>query len=425
MLSDGCGECGRTTGRLEVAHLNSNNKDSRLENLKRLCNPCHKRLDYSFGSRKPRHSKGYALTPLEVVSIASNGIEMTYDVEMDTEEHNWLGNGIVTHNSHAIAYSMITYWMAWLKYYYPLEFMTAVLKNETDDDMLTGYYTECKRLGIRILLPHVNESGINYQIEGDAIRIGLGNIKYLSEKTAPKVLAKAPFATYADLLALMEEKGSGVSTRIVSALNAVGAAALPGNPRRGDEKNNYYEYLKIPMFDLSLIPPAMLTRFDKCEDYEESGVYAVLGMVKSVVRKPGWARVEMVDDTASIGIFHNENTAVEPGNMYVFLIADNRIQRYIHVDELKDLKSDVLVQFLIEAPEPVDGKYYVVDFNSRKSKAGSAFASIILARGEEMKKVMVFNSLYRSALGRMVPGTMVDLVLAKTKDDSLYVKEIK
>lgn len=65
----------------------------------------------------------------------------------------------------------------------------------------------------------------------------------------------------------------------------------------------------------------------------------------------------------------------------------------------------------------------MVDFNSRKSKAGKPFASVVIAKGEEMRKVMVFSTNYRMALGKMRPGHMVQLSLAKTQDDALYVKE--
>lgn len=333
--------------------------------------------------------------------------------------------GYSFNKSHAVGYSLLTYWTAWLKHYYPLEFMTSVLANETDRDELTGYFTECKRLGIRILLPHINKSGINFQIEDDAIRIGLSNIKYVGQKLAPNVLAHVPYDNYSQLLSLAEEKGSGISTRIIGSLNAVGAAALPDHPRTGDEKNNYYEYLRIPTFDISLIPESMLDRFNSCEEFEESGVFIILGMVKKVVRKNGWARIEMIDESAEIGVFSHENVGVEAGNMYVFLIADNRVQRYIHIDELKDLKHDPLVEYLTQAPEPVEGKYLALDFNSRKTKAGKPFASVVLARGDEMKKVMVFSSMYRLGLGKLIPGTMVELELARTQDDSLYVKDFK
>jgi DNA polymerase-3 subunit alpha len=52
---------------------------------------------------------------------------------------------------------MLSYYTAWLKCYYPREFMVAILNNEGDKDAITDYLIECKRLGIRVLLPHVNK----------------------------------------------------------------------------------------------------------------------------------------------------------------------------------------------------------------------------------------------------------------------------
>src|SRR5687768_12503713 len=61
----------------------------------------------------------------------------------DFEEHA----GYSFNKSHGIAYSLITYWTAWLKVNYSVEFMYALLKNETDSDKMTEYLIETKRLG--------------------------------------------------------------------------------------------------------------------------------------------------------------------------------------------------------------------------------------------------------------------------------------
>src|SRR5690606_1730688 len=171
-------------------------------------------------------------------------------------------------------------------------------------------------------------------------------IKYISQKTAPKILKYAPFNTYQELLDVMDEKGSGISTRMVGALNAVGAAAMPDNPRSGHERDNLYEYLSIPAFDLNIIPENMRKNFDKLEDFDEEGCFILLGMVKKIKRGTGWSRVEMVDDSGSAGIFHNEDTLIEPGRMYVFLVAANRIHRFIEIDELGKLENDALIKYL-------------------------------------------------------------------------------
>jgi DNA polymerase-3 subunit alpha len=334
--------------------------------------------------------------------------------------------GYSFNKSHAVAYSMLTMWTAWLKYYYPLEFIASILRNEGDNNALTEYLIEAKRMKIPVLLPHVNESGVNFEIQGKAIRFGLGNIKYLSDKSAPKVISGRPYANYAELLQSSNIKGSGISSRIIGALNAVGGAAFPDNPRSGNEKDNYYEYLNIPSFDLSKVEPGLLNQITFADDFEEKGCFVMMGMVKKIKRGTGWARVEFVDETGSVGVFTNMDTAIETGKMYVFLVGDNRIHRYVEVDDL-DRTDDTFIDFLqresIDVPE---GQYYVVDFTPYKTKANKMMAHVIIAKSnKEMKRVLVFNKNYPLALSKMRPGRVVALSLANTEDKTLYVKEFR
>jgi DNA polymerase III alpha subunit len=279
---------------------------------------------------------------------------------------------------------------------------------------------------IPVLLPHINESGINFEIQGNSIRFGLGNIKFLSDKSAPKVIAGKPYKNYAELLEASTIKGSGISTRIIGALNAVGAAAFPDNPRSGREKDNYYEYLNIPSFDMTKVSPALLNQITFADDFEEKGVWIMMGMVKKIKRGTGWARVEFVDETGSVGVFTNMDTAIETGKMYVFLVGDNRIHRYVEVDDL-DREDDTFIDFLqrdnLEVPQ---GEYYVVDFTPYKTKANKMMAHVIISKDtKEMKRVLVFNKNYPLALSKMRPGRTVGLSLATTEDKTLYVKEFK
>lgn len=64
--------------------------------------------------------------------------------------------------SHAAAYANISYKTAWLKCHYPREYMAALLSSVLDNqNKLASYITECKRLGIRVLPPNVNESNLH------------------------------------------------------------------------------------------------------------------------------------------------------------------------------------------------------------------------------------------------------------------------
>ena len=91
--------------KFEFAHLStleSNNGDYEkyhsVKNIKYLCNPCHKKLDYSNGIRKKRWSKGKPIINDKIISIEPHGIIDIYDIEMATENHNFVANGIVSHN---------------------------------------------------------------------------------------------------------------------------------------------------------------------------------------------------------------------------------------------------------------------------------------------------------------------------------------
>ena len=100
--------------------------------------------------------------------------------------------GYSFNRSHAVAYSMLTYYTAWLKTYYPLEFMFSVLKNENDKDAKTGYLIEAKRLNLKILLPDINNSNVYFSLKEDAMQFGLADIKFISDSIANKIIERRP-----------------------------------------------------------------------------------------------------------------------------------------------------------------------------------------------------------------------------------------
>lgn len=83
--------------------------------------------------------------------------------------------------SHSAAYSLLTYQTAWLRYYYPQEFMAAMLTSVRDNtDKVVGYINECQtNLGFKVLPPSVNESEENFTVSGENIRFGLMAVKNL------------------------------------------------------------------------------------------------------------------------------------------------------------------------------------------------------------------------------------------------------
>jgi len=334
--------------------------------------------------------------------------------------------GYSFNRSHAVAYSMLSYYTAWFKYYYPLEFMFSLLKNEGNKDTRTEYLIEAKRLGLKIRLPHVNESDVYFSLKGDAIIFGLAEIKFISDSIANKIIERRPYTNYDDFVHKASAKGSGINSRAVSALNAIGGAAFEDNPRSGNEKDSYYEYLGIPTFNLDL-PPRIKAQARPIEEFDELGSFVMFGMVKNIKRGNGWARVELVDETGSIGLFHHEQTQIETNQMYFILVGDNRIARYVKVSEINPDSRDLFVDYLYRKEyDLAENQHLVINFTPYKTRAGKMMAHIVMTdKNKNLTRAIVFPTMYKIALAKMREGMKCQVILSKLDDGTLNIKEIK
>ena len=334
--------------------------------------------------------------------------------------------GYSFNRSHAVAYSLLSYYTAWLKFYYPLEFMFSLLKNEGNKDTRTEYLIEAKRLGLKIRLPHINESDIYFSLKGDAIIFGLAEVKFISDSIANKIMDQRPFNNYKDFIDKASKKGSGINSRAIAALNAIGGAAFEDNPRSGNEKDNYYEYLGIPTFNLDL-PPRIKAQARPIEEFDELGSFVMFGMVKNIKRGNGWARVELVDETGSIGLFHHEQTQIETGQMYFILVGDNRIARYVKVSDINPDSKDIFVDYLYRKEyDLAEKEYLVINFTPYKTKAGKMMAHIVMTdKDKTLVRAIAFPTMYKISLAKMREGMKCQVILSKLDDGTLNIKEIK
>lgn len=334
--------------------------------------------------------------------------------------------------SHAVAYSMLSYQTAWLKAHYPLEFMTAILRNEKDKDTRLEYLTEAKRMGLKIMLPHINASGLNFEIqrgsEGEYIRMGLSNVKYISDKVGTKIVEARPFRDYAHFLEVSGTKGSGINKRAVDALNAIGGAAFTDNPRNGNERENLYEYLSIPAFETKGLPPKVRAQMRPLTEYAPDESFVVTAMVRSIKRGPGWARLDIVDEVGSAGVFTEENSPIETGKMYVLLIANNRVSRFIAVDSYDELPTMHTFKRYLERDvlwEVDEGSFLVLQFKTRKTKAGRLMADAVFAtQDKKLWAAMVWPGKYQQAFKKCTEGAVVKVELDLTDDGARFVKSV-
>ena len=125
-----------------------------------------------------------------IVSITPCKPAMTYDVEMAPDGPlNFMANGIVSHNSHSLAYSYLAYQTAWLKANYAPEFLAANMTAEANDlAKVVKLIDECRKFSINVLPPDVNQSMIDFYVVDAGIRFGMAAIRNVGEGAVAAIL---------------------------------------------------------------------------------------------------------------------------------------------------------------------------------------------------------------------------------------------
>ena len=100
-------------------------------------------------------------------------------------------SGYAFNKAHSAAYGLISYWTAYLKTHYPVEFMAALLQGaSTNKDKTALYLGEARRMGIQVLSPDVNESVYEYSAVGDVVRFGLGAIRNVGKNAVDAIIVE-------------------------------------------------------------------------------------------------------------------------------------------------------------------------------------------------------------------------------------------
>ncbi len=131
--------------------------------------------------------------------------------------------------SHAAAYAVVAYQTAYLKYYYPLEYMASLMSSVMDHTgKISEYIFTCRQMGIKVLPPSVNEGESRFSVSNGAIRYGLSAIKSVSHTLIEKLCmerdAHGKFKSLEDFLSRMSERE--INKRVVE--NLIKSGALDG-----------------------------------------------------------------------------------------------------------------------------------------------------------------------------------------------------
>jgi DNA polymerase-3 subunit alpha len=181
---------------------------------------------------KERHNFIYGNEEENVPGCVKKGIDektagKIYDEMIDFAKYAF-------NKSHAACYAIVSFQTAYLKTYYPVEFMAALMTSVVDNtDKVAGYIYACRQMQIKILPPDVNESDIAFTVDNGAIRFGMSAIKSLGRPTIAAILEErknnGKFTSMQDFITRMFDS---LNKRTVENLIKSGAFDTFGNNRK-------------------------------------------------------------------------------------------------------------------------------------------------------------------------------------------------
>ena len=144
--------------------------------------------------------------------------------------------GYAFNKSHAAGYGLVSYWTAYLKANYPAEYMAALLTSVGDDkDKTALYLSDCRRMGIQVLQPDVNESIWNFAPVGQDIRFGLGAVRNVGEQAVDEIVdartVQGAFTNFTDYLNKIGQ--TACTKKVTESLIKAGAFDSLGHSRKG------------------------------------------------------------------------------------------------------------------------------------------------------------------------------------------------
>ena len=180
---------------------------------------------------KERQNFIYGNPEENVPGCISNGIDektanKIYDDMIDFAKYAF-------NKSHAACYAVVAYQTAYLKTYYPVEFMAALMTSVVDNtDKVAGYIYACRQMNIQMLPPDVNTSDMEFSVEDNAIRFGLSAVKSLGRPTIKAIIDERNKSCFTSMQDFISRLYTDLNKRTLENLIKSGAFDTFGNNRR-------------------------------------------------------------------------------------------------------------------------------------------------------------------------------------------------
>jgi len=309
--------------------------------------------------------------------------------------------------SHSACYGHISYWTAYLKANYPVEFMAGLLSNEINNtDKIGVFVAECHRMGIEILPPNLNASQLRFAPEKTpngkmAIRYGLSAIKNVGEGAMAKAIeerkANGPFESLDDFSNRLDSKA--VNKRILENLVKAGALDWTGETRAG-------MFARLEQ----VVASASSAQRDRA-----TGQGSLFDTMDFAATAPRAAEEERIEEWPKDERLAHEKELLgfyvtgHPLDRFRAVVDSNRYEKFGLLDELKPETPRQRFSFagMIRSVE------------SKTTKAGKPFGVLIVEDFTGSAEVLLWSESYLPArdAGVLEPGKVVRFRAAVSVDD--------
>ncbi|MBC7901828.1 MAG: DNA polymerase III subunit alpha [Gemmatimonadaceae bacterium] len=303
--------------------------------------------------------------------------------------------------SHSTCYAFVAYQTAYLKAHYPSEYMAAVLNNAGTIEKITFFMEECKRMGLKVLGPDINESlkGFAVNKKGE-IRFGLGGLKGVGESAVESIIEertkKGPYANIFDFIKRINQRAANKKT-LESLVYAGGFDCFPEFHRA--------QYFHIPPNDTSSGLEKIIRYGNLVQTQASGAANTLFGDLPSVMDVPlpkilpgeVWSLTELLEHEKEVtGIFMSGH----PLDHFSFEIKHYGITT---IAEFNEIKETVSANSNPGRTLRIAG--LVIDAQHRVSRQGKNFGSIMLEDYSGKSEFMLWSEDYNRFRNYLEKGT--------------------
>ncbi len=300
--------------------------------------------------------------------------------------------------SHSAAYSVIAYQTAYLKAHYPAEYMAAVLTHNLNDiKKITFFVDECKRQGINVLGPDVNESDLNFMVNAKGeIRFGLAAIKNVGESAAKSIIEeREKTGTYSSIFDFVKRVNlRSVNKRSLEALAMAGAFDSFENTHRA-------QYFYRENSEDSIFIEKIIKWGSTYQEKQNSMQASLFGDSDEIeVKDPDlpkcdpWTKLEQLKHEKDITGFYMSGHPLEDFKI--------EMEHFCNIN-IYELKNNMQKH----KNKPLRFAGMITSVNHRTSKTGNKFATFVIEDFTDQNQFILFSEDYLKMKHFLVEGNSV------------------